>query len=207
MVGKNGDLGASATAKIVARNGPPAKVKLIIRILLWSTGKCVVDSYHAATILYRYNMYKIDPKILSRDIPISTYDIMFASVQEFVNNIRKGVREVSSPTSQKSSPPKSHPPESDTSTCNDATRAATRNDANKQAYYQRLVLDDIHHSLSRHTRYRNIGDDMNETWIFENPSVNLGASNCHTCGEYIMTSNYDFYVDTLPHKCMCKCEH
>ena len=166
---------------------------------------------------------------------------MFASVQELVNNIRKGVREISSPTSdylrpdevgstpsspnvpcptgrrpsgfgsptslkslpkssQKSS--ESKPPESDTSTRIDATRCATR-----QAYYQRLVLDDIHHSLSRHTRYRNIGDDMNETWIFENPSVNLGASNCHTCGEYIMTSNYDFYVDIVPHKCMCKCEH
>ena len=148
---------------------------------------------------------------------------MFASVQEFVNNIRKRVREISSPTSDdlrpdevgstpsstkptslKSSPKSSQksseskPPESDTS---------TRIDATCQAYYQRLVLDDIHHSLSRHTRYRNIGDDMNETWIFENPSVNLGASNCHTCGEYIMTSNYDFYVDIVPHKCMCKCEH
>lgn len=136
---------------------------------------------------------------------------MFASVQEFVNNIRKGVREVSSPTSPKSpvssqkqaqEPKPPSPQESDTFICE-----ATRNDANKKAYYQRLVLDDIHHSLSRHTRYRNIGDDMNETWIFENPSVNLGATNCHTCGEYIMTSNYDFYVDTLPHKCMCKCEH
>ena len=159
-------------------------------------------------------LYKIDLKIISRDIPIpKTYDIMFASVQEFVKNIRRGsmssmpsesVREVREGRSPKSSPkssPDSKPPspiKSDTSTCDTTTR---------QAYLQRIVLDDIHHSLSRHTRHRNIGDDMNETWIFENPSVNLGASNCRVCGEYIMTSNYDFYVDTLPNKCMCKCDH
>lgn len=131
-------------------------------------------------------------------------------VQELVKNIRRGsmssmpsepVREArASPKSSPKSSPDSKPPspiKSDTSIC----------DTTRQAYLQRLVLDDIHHSLSRHTRHRNIGDDMNETWIFENTSVNLGASNCRVCGEYIMTSNYDFYVDTLPHKCMCKCDH
>ena len=74
-------------------------------------------------------------------------------------------------------------------------------------YNQMKVLDEIHRSLSRRTRHHNIGDDMNENWLFENSSVTLEASNCRICGEYMMTSNYDFYVDILPPKCMCKCEH
>ena len=77
----------------------------------------------------------------------------------------------------------------------------------KPPYHQKRVLDEIRSSLSRRTRHHNIGDDMNEKWIFENKSVKLEASNCHVCGEYMMTSNYDFYVDILPSKCMCKCEH
>ena len=129
---------------------------------------------------------------------------MFASVQELVKNIRRG-----SISSMPSEPAKVPVLVRASPVSSPDMKPPTRNvtDATRQAYYQRQVLDDIRHSLSRHTRHRNIGDDMNETWIFENPSIHLGATNCHTCGEYIMTSNYDFYVDTLPNKCMCKCEH
>jgi hypothetical protein len=103
----------------------------------------------------------------------------------------------SPPKSSPKSYPGSSPPKSDT----------LEIPTGEFAYHQGLVLEEIKKSLSRHTRYRNIGDDMNENWLFENSSVTLEATNCHVCGEYRMTSNYDFYVDVLPPKCMCKCEH
>jgi hypothetical protein len=124
-------------------------------------------------------------------------------VQEFVKNIRRKSETNSSPRSS----PGSSPPKTATIVPDKSTDAVDKEIDAIFAYQKREVLDEIHHSKSRYTRHHNIGDDMNENWIFENKSVSLEASNCHVCGEYIMTSNYDFYVDILPSKCMCKCDH
>ncbi len=126
-------------------------------------------------------------------------------VQEFVKNIRRKSESTSSPgSSPTSSPPK--PATINVDSYPDKSISDGEIDA-IFAYQKREVLDEICHSRSRYTRHHNIGDDMNENWIFENKSVTLEASNCHVCGEYIMTSNYDFYVDILQSKCMCKCDH
>jgi hypothetical protein len=129
-------------------------------------------------------------------------------VQEFVKNIRRKSESTSSPGSSPTSSPVCSPPKPETIIQDHLDTSISDGEIDAIfAFQKREVLYEKCHSRSRYTRHHNIGDDMNENWIFENKSVTLEASNCHVCGEYIMTSNYDFYVDILQSKCMCKCDH
>lgn len=134
-------------------------------------------------------------------------------LQELVKHIRRKSRSESLDQDDSSYnnhySPGSSPPKSSPKIYSILETGSTKgiDDTSQYTYNQMKVLDEIHRSLSRRTRHHNIGDDMNENWLFENSSVTLEASNCRICGEYMMTSNYDFYVDILPPKCMCKCEH
>ena len=49
-------------------------------------------------------------------------------------------------------------------------------------------------------------NDTSEHWVFGVEQRRMQAVNCETCGEYLMTSQFDFFIDILPDRCVCRCD-
>jgi len=85
---------------------------------------------------------------------------------------------------------------------------------------RRRYLTSIHEAVSRRTGFcqpihqeqdhdpseEAKTNDTSEHWVFGVEQCRMQAVNCETCGEYLMTSRFDFFIDVLPERCICRCD-
>ena len=80
--------------------------------------------------------------------------------------------------------------------------ASIREAASRKTGFGVPTVTESDHDLSEETKT----NDTSEHWVFGVEQRIIQGVNCETCGEYLMTSQFDFFIDVLPDRCVCRCD-
>jgi formylmethanofuran dehydrogenase subunit E len=80
--------------------------------------------------------------------------------------------------------------------------ASIREAASRKTGFGVHTVTESDHDPSEETKT----NDTSEHWVFGVEQRIIQGVNCETCGEYLMTSRFDFFIDVLPDRCVCRCD-